>query len=472
MRVDDRADRVPLPKIISICLLVPVLPIVGSCATSPDPPVVLLPATPPPTTFPTIEFPPPEPPDMAPPIALPDRPSDQEDTIVFTVSAREAPQPLFQKSRRVPRGSSIVINLPNDFPDAPDAPGPSVPFRTRNYHNSYEDQLERQIMANGLNVKDRSRFEAIVRDLRDTRAGCQGTYGVTLAGRIGDVCFDIGNFDFEIPVAVPPLQGTQDQVSMEDYIADMEDYLEGVGRLIPPLLRIRAESSLEYRRRTGLALQFGKSPEENPKNQIADLPDLLRAATVYPGADFILIVNELSVEFDHSTVVPLHLSPELRAFADEHPAVTGELLHPSGGRMSCDGMEVLVEAKLIDVASGAIVWTGRHTATTLDEVPIEVEVTHVRAVSNYDEIVAFVESQNTGSRRIERYGQTIRVPPFEYGTTVRVTNRSLTACEYSDGGPRAPIRSEAGTDGAQRRSNLERRLVDRALAELIGTVPD
>ena len=405
---------------------------------------------------------------MAAPIALPGRPSDQEDTIVFTVAAREAPQPLFQKSGRVPRGSSIVINLPIEPRDEPES---GNKFATKNHHNSYEDQVERQLMANGLNVKDRSRFEAIVRDLRDTYIGCQGKYGAVLSGRIEDVCFDIGNFDIETPGAITRLPGTQDQVPMEDYMAYMEDYIEGIGHLTPRLLRIRAESGLEYRRRTGLALQFGTTPREN--DEIADLPDLLRAATVYPGADFILIVNELSVESGQKSVVPLHQSPELRAFADAHPAVTEELLHPNGGHLSCDGMvEVLVEAKLIDVASGTIVWTGSHTATSLDDVPIEVEVAHVRAVSNYDEIVAFVESQNRGSRRIERYGQTIRVPSFEYGTTVGVRSRSPTACEYSVGGSPAADGERGDTDGAQGGSNLERSLVDRALAELIGTVPD
>ena len=404
---------------------------------------------------------------MAAPIALPGRPSDQVDTIAFTVAAREAPQPLFQKSGRVPRGSSIVINLPTEPRDEPES---GNKFATKNHHNSYEDQVERQLMANGLNVKDRSRFEAIVRDLRDTYIGCQGKYGAVLSGRIEDVCFDIGNFDTETPAAIMRLLGTQDQISMEDYMAYMEDYIEGIGHLTPRLLRIRAESGLEYRRRTGLALQFGTTPRKN--DEVADLPDLLRAATVYPGADFILIVNELSVESGQESVVPLDLSPELRAFADAHPAVTEELLHPSGGRLSCDGMEVLVEAKLIDVASGTIVWTGRHTATSLDDVPIEVEVTHVRAVSNYDEIAAFVESQNRGSRRIERYGQTIRVPPFEYGTTVGVRDRSPTACEYSEGGSPGADGERGDTDGAQGGSNLERSLVDRALAELIGTVPD
>jgi len=469
MRLDDRTDRVHLPKIISICLLVPLLPIVGSCVTSPDPPVVLLPATPPPTTFPTIQFPPPEPPDMAAPIALPGRPSDQKDTIVFTVAAREAPQPLFQKSGRVPRGSSMVINLPTEPRDEPES---GNKFATKNHHNSYEDQVERQLMANGLNVKDRSRFEAIVRDLRDTYVGCQSRYGVVTSGRVEDICFDIGNFDIEIPGALTRLPGIQDQIPIEDYMAYMaymEDYIEGIGHLIPRLLRIRAESGLEYRRRTGLALQFG-TPREN--DEIADLPDLLRAATVYPGADFILIVNELSVESGQESVVPLRQSPELRAFADAHPAVAEQLLHPSGGHLSCGAMEVLVEAKLIDVASGAIVWTGRHTATSLDDVPIEVEVTHVRAVSNYDEIVAFVESQNRGSRRIERYGQTIRVPPFEFGTTVGVRDRSPAACEYSDGGSAGADGERGDPYGAQGGSSLERRLVDRALAELIGTVPD
>ena len=405
---------------------------------------------------------------MAAPIALPDRPSDQDDTIVFTVAAREAPQPRFQKPGQVPRGSSIVINFPTEPRDEPES---GNKFATKNHHNSYEDQVERQLMANGLNVKDRSRFEAIVRDLRDTYIGCQGRYGEALSGRIEDVCFDIGNFDIETPFAIPRPPGTQDQIPMEDYMAYMEDYVEGLGHLTPRLLRIKAESALEYRRRTGLALQFGTTPREN--NEIADLPDLLRAATVYPGADFILIVNELSVQSGREAVVPLHLSPELRAFADAHPAVTEELLHPSGGRLSCDGVEVLVEAKLIDVASGTIVWTGRHTATTLDDVPIEVEVAHVRAVSNYDEIVAFVESQNRGSRRIERYGQTIRVPPFEYSTAVGVRSRSPTACEYSVGGHPGADGERGDTDGAQGGSNQERRrLVDRALAELIGTVPD
>ena len=150
---------------------------------------------------------------------------------------------------------------------------------------------------------------------------------------------------------------------------------------------------MEYRRQTGLALQFGEHWNDDV---IADLPDLLRATGVYPGADYILIVNALRVDDNVVFEVPLRASPEFRAFADAHPAVRERILHQHGGRMSCYGMAASVSAKLIEVTSGRIVWTGSHTVTSLDDVPIELEVTHVQGVSNYDEIVAFVESQNRG----------------------------------------------------------------------------
>lgn len=445
------------PKAIGVYALVMLLPAIGACVTSPAPPVVVLPVTPPPTTFPTIVFPAPEPPNMAPPLALPDRPPDSVDMVTFTVAAREATEPDFEKSASIPRGRSIVINFPSEV--AGGSADPPNLFTTRNHHNVVEDVLERQIMANGLSVKDRSKFEAIVRDLRATHAGCNAYSGLAYRSDIiSEVCFDIGDLDSMIP-DIQPLPEGPIETSMEDRIASMQDYIEyrtdASRNFIPRLLRLRAESAMEYRRQTGLALQFGKHRNDDEDDEIGDLPDLLRATGVYPGADYILIVNALRVE-NEVFEVPLRASPEFRAL---DPAVRERILHQHGGRLSCHGMEASVSAKLIEVTSGRIVWTGTHTVTSLDDVPIELEVTHVRGVSNYDDIVAFVESQNRGSRRIERYGQTTRIPPFEYGARVDLWNRSPTTCNQ--------------TGEARGGSDRDRRaLAVQAAAELIRTVPN
>lgn len=91
---------------------------------------------------------------------------------------------VMQLGVTVKPGSSVIINVP-EYYNQPSEEQRGTPlsdnmeFRTADYFSILEQYIERGLISIGLNVKDRSKFEAKLRDLRDS--GKDDSYTMALA---------------------------------------------------------------------------------------------------------------------------------------------------------------------------------------------------------------------------------------------------------------------------------------------------
>ena len=413
-----------LPRRLSIAgLIVLIIFLAMAACTTHSPPVVRLPIMPPPAILPSVKLPPAEPPTMAPKMSVPKEPTDETETVRFTVvprQARDATRTSVQ-SIELPRGSSIVINIPVDA-EGEAADGSDI-FRTRNYHNTAEDFLSTNLIHEGLRVKDRVKFEAMLRDLRD----------------IGD--------EFRRRAELRAYSDPAVEVSMLDIA-------ERLNRGELSRTEYAAEAFM-LRSRLGWGLQVG---DKRSDDELIDTAELIRAANISGNpAEYILQVNHLRVR-NIKTSTRLLSNPKVRAFADRYEAVKEKYTDASSSDLACDAVQMTMRAKLIEVASGNVIWIGSHTVTELDNRQIELEIRYRRSVDNYESILDFVDSNNSREERVRRYDQDVVLPPFTYSTTVTdPRNLSATKCE------------------ASRRSQIDLRathleLASRVVAELIGTI--
>ena len=363
---------------------------------------------------------------MGPTLAVPERPVDESAAVVFEISPGPSSDPNRSsvQARDLRRGSSVVINIPTAMSASGSAHGADL-FRTRNFHNEIEDSIQTALIDHGLVVKDRLKFEAILRDLRDVGSNW------------------------------PPLDTWNTRRYADPAVeAAMDDLAAALDRGDLSSAEY-AEQVFRYRSRLGMGLQVG---ENRAEDEIADTADLIRAAHVSENrADYILQINALRSR-TRPIRDPLFSYPTFRAFADEHEAVRAKYADPRHADFRCDAVEATISAKLIAVSSGDVIWIGHHAVTELDDKKIEIEVGYRRGVDNYASIVAFVDRNNRIDERVRRYGHDVTLPPFSYSTQVAAPRiLSATKCD-------AAGRTESEID------EIGRELANRAVAELIRTI--
>lgn len=266
---------------------------------------------------------------------------------------------IMRRDAVVKPGSSVVISVPDSIyqqsqskPDKvlgnPDAIG----FRTDGYFNIVEQYIERGLIAIGLNVKDRSKFEAKLRDLRDNTK--DDSYAIALA-------------DLQKALAAGEL--TRDQF---------------------------AKQADELREK----LQDSKGMSMDGRKEMKDISEVIRAAQNGDVmADFILQVNAAAVEPYNGAPLKLGLLPETQKVLRENPGLRlGE-----AGEKGCIPSEIKqpwaqarFNAKLIDVKTGSIDWIGEFSIDSLavlkDGVQIGINIR--KRTANANLIIGAVEDYN------------------------------------------------------------------------------
>lgn len=339
--------------------------------------------------------------------------SDAEENAVLSRWANISPE------------SSIVIDVPIDF-RAANANAPSdADFATRNYFNFAEQAIEKQLLLNGFVVKDRSKFEAILRDLRSQDLG--NPYG--------------SNVD---PAIRPLLEDLEEQLDKGE-ITDKEYAFE-----------VR-----ELRNRFQLFQQSGPRSE----NELADTSEVIRAAGASEiKADYILQISGFETQSLREESIYLLANPEFRAFLDRYEEAERKFRSEQMAYFPCDVLQASLDAKLIDVATGNVVWIGNHTVTELDTsgnaADITLEVRYQRRCKNCTLIREQVDSANTEQARIER-GRSKQAPIIDtpvYETSVfGPTKISGAQCNHEN-------RLEPELQ------RTRRELATRVAQELVGTI--
>lgn len=262
-------------------------------------------------------------------------------------------------------GSSVVISVPasiyQQIRKSSDGETPNkLWFRTDGYFNVLEQYIERGLILVGFNVKDRSKFEAKLRDLRDS----------------GDV---IRSSDSSYSIALSDLKKKLDAGKLTS-----EEFVEQSKQLRDKLL----------------------DPYKGSYNreEMTDISEVIRAAQDGDVmADYVLQVNEGAVEHYSGEPLQLGVRPEVQKVIRENPRLrigsAGEN-NTIPATLEQPWAQARFNAKLIDVKTGIIDWTGEYSIDSLavlnDGVQIIIGIR--KRPSNAKSIIGGIESYNNQLR--------------------------------------------------------------------------
>lgn len=265
---------------------------------------------------------------------------------------------VMRRDAVVKLGSSVVISVPASFYQQSQESkwqgiAKEIGFKTDGYFNVLEQYIERSLISIGLNVKDRSKFEAKLRDLRDN--GKDDSYTIALA-----------NLQKELNAG----KLTQDQ------------FAEQAGQLRDKLLDAAGSSTVG-------------------RKEMIDISEVIRAAQDGDVmADYILQVNDLAVEPYTGSPLQLGTQPEVQKILREN----------SGLRLGAPGedgaipvtlkqpwVQARFNAKLIDVKTGSIDWIGEYSIDSLAVLKngVRIVIGIRKRPSNAKSIIRGIQDYNT-----------------------------------------------------------------------------
>jgi hypothetical protein len=321
-----------------------------------------------------------------------------------TNSVVEAGNSITRPGAIIKLGSSVVISVPKDFAanlanskqsDASPTSGNTSDFKTDEYFNDLEQYIERGLITVGFQAKDRSKFEAKLRDLRESsKAARDNAYDIALADLKKDL--DTGKISSEeFPAKVKKLQEKLDPTG-------------GVGK---------------------------------QKIEMTDISEVIRAAQSGDVmADYVLQVNTLAVQDFTGKPIQLDKRPEVQAVLNQNPGLfireerstsydialadlkkdlengkvsrdgfvekakqLNDKLNPTGGDHSLPATlpqpwsQAIFNAKLIEVKTGSIDWSGEFSVESLAvlENGIKITIGVRRQTSNAKAITNAISEYNT-----------------------------------------------------------------------------
>jgi len=346
-------------------------------------------------------------PKMAPLLQTPAMPPDQVDMIdvdlAFSLDTDIYENVVQNISRDILVGSSIVINVPSVLfeekseQSAGDRAG-DQDFKTKDFFNLAEQQIEKELIRKGFRVLSRSKFEAKLRSLRD-EARCNPNEYRCLYSKVSP----------EIQPILEELKNKYDrgEISSLQYSSEIKTFRD----------QMQISSA-------------GKTRTEGEK-ELTDISEVIRAAESGPvKADFILQINLFDTEKRLKVTKDLRHEKDIRDFVRGHPEIENEFEN-GNSKIGCAVVGAELNAKLIYVETGEIAWIGEHQLNEFSSgvQNLSVEMGSRRYVSNRADIVEFVSQQNSPLGRQYRYGKNITVPDIEYRSSLVKPTISSGRCE-------------------------------------------
>lgn len=266
---------------------------------------------------------------------------------------------ITRKGAVIKPGSSVVISVPDTLDDRAEDESERVKeddfgFRTDGYFNKLEQYIERGLLAVGLQAKDRSKFEAKLRDLRDTGTAVRGAdsgYDMVLASLEKDL--------------------SSGKLSRDEF-ADKATQLRD--KLLDP---------------TG---------SSRKREELTDISEVIRAAQDGDVmSDYVLQVNDASVKPFAGTALQLGACPEVQKALGRNPGLRlggeGNAIPES---LPQPWAQARFNAKLIDVKTGSIDWIGEYSIESLAvlENGVTITIGVRRRTANAKTIVEAIASYN------------------------------------------------------------------------------
>lgn len=342
---------------------------------------------------------------MAPLISMPTPPSPTTDTVITTLAfadKNDLDDNVVQlASHKVAFGSSVVINVPQEiFEDQSQQEGKEQDFKTKDFFSEAEQAIEKEFIKDGFRVLSRAKLEAELRRLRD-ESRCDLSEIRCLYSQVSP----------EVRPILDDLKARfeKKQISAREYADQIAEF------------RDQMQTSSRGRSRSG------------EEKELTDISEVIRAAQSSAiNADYILQINVFDTNKQLRAKTDLRQNDEIRAFLREHSKAQALMESEEAHSLSCAIVGATLNAKLIHVKSGEIVWIGNHELNELSAgvQKLTMEFGQRTYVTNERQVQNFVATQNTEQARKRRKGKEVQLPAWEFRTDL-IKEKISGRCEDS-----------------------------------------
>jgi hypothetical protein len=327
---------------------------------------------------------------MAPLISMPDTPHTTTDVVSASVKFPDSQPPNADQSPLsiVKFGSSVVINVPSSlFEERSDEEDNRQEFKTKDFFNAAEQEIEKVFIHSGFRVLSRAKFEAKLRDLRD-ESRCDTNRWECLRSQVSP----------EAQAILDELKSKFDhkEISAADYAEQIKQFKD----------KLQTSSA-------------GKSRKGDDK-ELTDISEVIRAAqSGDTRADYILQINKFDTKKEIQFTKDIRQIAEIREFSRKYPGIENQLQNSTYNQLSCKVLGAELNAKLINVKSGEIIWIGSYELNEFSSGvnQLQIELGERTYPTNEASISDFVHYQNTEFQRSNRRdNQSISIPEWNFKT--------------------------------------------------------
>lgn len=345
-------------------------------------------------------------PKLAPLINKPDTPKDEVESLVSTIEFKRKDNDdghVQSPNHVILSGSSIVINVPDEVFAYSGSDASDGEFRTKEFFNYAEQEIERVLIGRSFNVLSRSKFEAKLRDLRDESECENKAWWRCKSSKIS-----------------PEASTILDQLEKQ-----FQD-----GKITAAEF---AKQSQEFKAKFQTS-SAGRNRNEGER-ELTDISEVIRAAQSGDiRSDYILQINNFDTNKLFVERMNLLQFPEIREFVTKNPEIRDPFKPHQ--YLECGLVGAELNAKLIHVKTGSIVWIGKWVVDELSSgvSSIEVKVGKRVYANNVAQVMQFVDTQNQHNQRISRYGKpSVALPEWAFSTELVGPDVVLGECRKAGG---------------------------------------
>lgn len=343
---------------------------------------------------------------LAPLLPMPTIPAAQtelvEATLDFKTKSKLEDNFVQLKSHKIKPNSSIVINVPDSlFNNESVNNSPTQDFKTKDFFNDAEQQIEKVFITDGFRVLSRSKFEAKLRTLRD-ESHCNLSQYPCLYSQVAP----------EVRPILDDLKAKLDRKAI-----DASEYADEIKKFKDKLQ----------------TASTGKKRADGEK-ELTDISEVIRAAESGDvQANYILQINKFDTDQKSKIKADLNHDPKIRDFIRNNPGIKAEFDLAANHEIVCAVVGATLNAKLVDVKTGEIVWIGNHQLNEFSSGihKISVEMGSRKYVTNEKLIEQFINDNNTEQARKDRSGKEVSIPAFAYKTDFIKPTVASGRCEQT-----------------------------------------
>lgn len=250
-------------------------------------------------------------------------------------------------------------------------------FGTSGYYNEAEQYVEQDLLRKGFSVLDRSKFEAKLRDLRDKAEYGKGFFWDSQTKKA------LENGEYEVVKTDLKNKFENGKLTLAEYQTQIDGVNKHSQRALP-----------------------GKKRDENEMNDIAEV---IRAAqTGADQSDYLLQINEVKIGKAGDRKLSIQDLPEVQKFMNDNGGLSfGRLPNSLPAQISANWLRSSLNAKLIEIKTGSIVWLGSHEIESWAAQEVNVTINITKKVSNEDDVNGKISEYN--SRLKSKQGRFIDV---------------------------------------------------------------